>query len=262
MDYFKTDIEPTIQKLRTHYTNDNSFKNYMNILVVISSHLKSLNKSVYQTLTKTNIFMNNEIQSKRELNEVAPEDEGKIISLDKDDVYKNIEGLDKIDDRLIYALYTLMPARRLEWRSVKLTAETNINKLNDVNYLIASTTPKQIVFNDYKTYKAYGKQILNIPADLDEIINRYIHIRQLKHNDYLFSLLRNKQEYPGESNFSAKVSSIFKKVYGIPISIRFIRMSWVSHLMQTNPSTKLMKEMAYYMAHSTQEQSKYNKILK
>ena len=29
-------------------------------------------------------------QEKRELNEVAPEDEGKIISLDKDDVYKSI----------------------------------------------------------------------------------------------------------------------------------------------------------------------------
>ena len=34
--------------------------------------------------------MNNEIQSKRELNEVAPEDEEKIISINKNDFYKNI----------------------------------------------------------------------------------------------------------------------------------------------------------------------------
>ena len=106
MDYIKKDIESTIQTLRTHYKNDNSFKNYMNILVVISSHLKSVDKNIYQTLTKTNIFINKEIQSKREDNEVAPKDEGKIIDLDKTTILTNIQKLDNIDDRYCM-LYTL-----------------------------------------------------------------------------------------------------------------------------------------------------------
>ena len=58
MPYINNDIEPTINTLRTHYKNDNTFKNYINILVVITSHLRTLNKSVYQTLTKLNIYLN------------------------------------------------------------------------------------------------------------------------------------------------------------------------------------------------------------
>ena len=74
MTYLNNDIEPTVQALRIHYTNDNSFKNYINVLTVISSHLKTLNKAVYQTLTKTNIFINKQVQEKRELNEIDEKD--------------------------------------------------------------------------------------------------------------------------------------------------------------------------------------------
>ena len=91
MSYINNDIEPTIQALRAHYTKDNSFKSYINVLAVITSHLKTLNKSVYQTLTKTNIFTNKKVQEKRELNEVEEGDEDKIIDLDKTTIYKNLE---------------------------------------------------------------------------------------------------------------------------------------------------------------------------
>ncbi len=56
MNYLK-DIEPTIQTLRSNYPNDNSFKSYLNILTVITSHLPSL-KDNYQPLTKLNINVN------------------------------------------------------------------------------------------------------------------------------------------------------------------------------------------------------------
>jgi hypothetical protein len=46
MSYINNDIEPTIQTLRTLYTNDNSFKSYINVLAVITSHFKTLNKTV------------------------------------------------------------------------------------------------------------------------------------------------------------------------------------------------------------------------
>lgn len=261
MDYINDDIEPTIETLRTHYKNDNTFRSYINVLTVISSHLKTLNKQVHQTLSKTNIFMNKQTQEKRELNEVAPEDEGKIISLDKDDVYKSIEKLDNIEDRLLYALYTLMPARRLEWRTVILTTEKDTTKLNENNYLVISTTPKQIVFNAYKTDRKYGKQIFNIPQDLDQVINKYLTMKSLKPNDYLFGLLRNKQEYPSEGNFSQKISNIFNKVHKIPISIRFLRQSWSVWINTQKISVKAKKEYINMMAHSESESQKYFKLL-
>ena len=65
MTYINNDIEPTIAKLREHYKNDNSFKSYINILAVITSHFKTLDKQIYQTLTKTNIFVNQQVQEVR-----------------------------------------------------------------------------------------------------------------------------------------------------------------------------------------------------
>lgn len=261
MDYIKNDIEPTIQALRIYYTNDNSFKSYINILAVITSHLKTLNKTVYQTLTKTNIFTNKKVQEKRELNEVAEGDEGKIIDLDKSLILSNIDKLDNIDDRLLFALYTLMPSRREEWRSVKLTTETNINKLNDINYLIISKSPKEVVFNDYKTSRKYGKQIFNIPDELDNIINKYINIKGLKPNDYLFGLDRDKREYISQPNFSKKISDVFQKIYKIPISLRFLRQSWSVWINTQKISIKAKKEYINMMAHSQAESDKYFKLL-
>ncbi len=40
------DITPTVEELRANYYNDNSFKSYLNILVVISSHLPSLKDNI------------------------------------------------------------------------------------------------------------------------------------------------------------------------------------------------------------------------
>ncbi len=39
-------------------------------------------------------------------------------------------------------------------------------------------------------------------------------------------------------------------------------MSWISALMKTNPTNKEMQELSKQMAHSKDEQIKYNKILR
>jgi hypothetical protein len=263
MKYIKNDIEPTINALREHYKNDNSFKSYVNILVVITSHLKTLNKSVYQTLTKLNIFLTQQIQEKRKENKIEEGDEDKIIDLDKTTISKNLNKLDDIRDKLIFGLYTLFPARREEWRFTKITSETNKEKLNDPsnNFLIISTKPKRIIFNNYKTDKSYGQQIFNIDdEDLDSLIDNYIISNGLKNGDYLFSLDRSKKEIISQPNFSKLVSNIFFKVYNIPISIRYLRMSWTSDLLNKNPSVQQMEILANQMGHGLSEQQKYKKI--
>ncbi len=55
MDYLK-DIIPTIEALQTEYYNYSSFKTYLNVLVVMTSHLPSLKDNI-QTITKINIKM-------------------------------------------------------------------------------------------------------------------------------------------------------------------------------------------------------------
>ena len=263
MTYINNDIEPTIAKLREHYKNDNSFKSYINILAVITSHFKTLDKQIYQTLTKTNIYVNKKVQEVRENNELDEVDFRKIIDLDRTTILSNITKLKRIDDILLYALYTLFPARRCDWRNVKLTVETDTEKLKDdsTNYLIISTSPFKVVFNDYKTYKKYKQQVFELDdPNLNEIITQYIVLDKLKPNDYLFHLQRSVKEIISEPDFSNKVSNVFDKVYDIPISVRFIRMSWASALYAKNPSVREIKEIATKMAHSVDESSKYKKL--
>jgi len=264
MKYINNDIEPTINQLRSHYKNDNTFKSYINILAVITSHLKTLNKSVYQTLTKTNIYINKLVQEKRKENAIEEGDEDKIIDLDKTIILKNLNKIDNIKDKLIYALYTLFPARREEWRLTKITTEIDKNKLKDPinNYLILSN-PKRIIFNNYKTYKKYKQQDFNIDdIELNNIIDEYIYLKGLKNNDYLFSLDRDKREVISQPNFSKLISDVFKKIYNIPISLRFLRMSHITFLLNKNPTIKQMEILSNQMAHSPEEQGKYKKILK
>jgi hypothetical protein len=265
MPYINNDIEPTINTLRTHYKNDNTFKTYINILVVITSHLKTLNKSIYQTLTKLNIYINNQLQDKRKYNTLEEADKNKIIDLDKTTILSNIQKLNNIKDRLIYGLYCLFPARREEWRHTKITTETNKEKLEDPknNYLIISTNPKQIIFNNYKTNKTHGQQSFNInDTDLNNIIDEYILNNGLLNGDYLFSLIKDKNKVISQPNFSQLISDVFFKVYNIPISIRFLRITWVSNLLNKNPSIKEMEILAFQMAHGITEQGLYKKILK
>ena len=260
MPYINKDIIPTLTKLREKYQNDNTYKTYVNIFVVITSHIKPL-YDTYQLLTKTNIQANKQIQEKREENILEVKDEGKIISLDPIDISSNLAKIKNINDKLIYGLYTLFPARRLEWRLVKLTNETDVEKLNDnFNYLIIKPNSKVVVFNEYKTKKKYKQQTFNIPKDLDKIFNEYISENQLKINDYLFPLGRDKREIIRQSNFSSKVSNVFKKIYNRAITIRHLRMSWASNLHKQNPSVRQINELATTMAHSPEENLKYKKL--
>ena len=264
MTYINNNIEPTINRLREKYKNDNSFRTKINILTVITSHLKTLNKSVYQTLAKLNIYLNQQIQDKRKENILDEGDEGKIINLDPTEILTNIEKLKTIKDKLIYGLYTLFPARREEWRFTKLTTETNKEKLKHPvdNYLILSN-PKRVIFNNYKTSKKYGQQDFEInDRNLNNILDEYIISNKLKEKDYLFSLGRNKQEIISQPNFSKLISNVFFKVHNIPISLRFLRMAHISKLLKTNPTIKQMETLAYQMANSVDEQRRYNKIQK
>lgn len=264
MTYINNNIEPTINTLRTQYKNDNTFRTYINILVVITSHLKTLNKSVYQTLTKLNIHLNNVITEKRKENKINKEDEDKIIDLDKSAIIANINKLSNIDDKIIYGLYSLFPARRLEWRLTKLILDETTN-INDIqyNYLILKNGKYEIIFNNYKTATTYGKQIFKIDDnELTNILNDYILNTKLLNNDFLFSLKNNKNKVISQSNFSHLISNVFKKVYNIPISIRFLRMSHITYLLNKNPSIKEMELLAYKMGHSKEEQGLYKKIKK
>jgi hypothetical protein len=205
------------------------------------------------------------VQEKREDNELDETEQGKIISLNKTEVLSNIEKLESIDDKLLYGLYTLTPSRRLDYRTMIITNETDISKLNELNYLVLNKEGmknKKFVFNDYKTSKTYGKQVFTIPTELDNIIDTYLKTKGLSSGDKFIPLNRNKNEMLDEGNFSNRIKNVFHKVYGIPISLRYIRMSWSSDLYSKIPNVKEIKQLSFMMWDSPNESRLYNKLFK
>ncbi len=86
------------------------------------------------------------------------------LDLDRNLILKHLNSLSNIKDRLIFALYTLQPARRPDWRLTVLTTETDEKKLDDddINYLSISPKGKTSIFNYYRTDIKCGQHVLTL----------------------------------------------------------------------------------------------------
>jgi len=264
MDYLPN-VEDTLHTLQGIYKNPNTLKSYINILVVITSHLKDF-RDIHQRLTRINIEINKRIQDKRDDNELNDDEREKIIPLDKPTILKGIDQLPDMREKLIFALYTLQPCRRLDYRFMKITKETDPDNLDNKydNYLVI-TPPYKFIFNNYKTYDKYGQQeIAVMDDDLKNLISKYINYYKLKVGDYLIGQTTDKKKEIAESNFSNKITQVFKKVYGIHTSLDYIRKS---HIIAFYDQPKKLSNndknrFAELMSHSKDEQEKYYKIVK
>ena len=160
-------------------------------------------------------------------------------------------------DKLIYAINVLIPPRRLENRFIRITDETDTDKLKDAdNYLIVKGKWK-LVYNEYKTAGSLGQHIIIVPDDLKQILQQYIAFNNLNIGDYLFSLKRDKRELIAQPNFSSKISNVFKKIYGVEISNRFLRYSKATDT--ANLSKKEHKQLALDMGHTLNQSLSYRK---
>ena len=264
MDYLK-DVDNIIHTLQGIYPNPNSLKSYNNVLTVITSHLKDFNK-VHQQLTRIGIEINKRIQEKRDDNVLEDDDKERIIPLDKPTILKGLDKLKDIREKLIFGLYTLQPCRRLEYRFMRITKETDIDNLDDKddNYLVI-TPPFKFVFNNFKTNDKFGQQEIPVmDSELINLIKKYIAYYKLKVGDYLVGQTTDKNKVMAEPNFSSKLTQIFQKVYDVHTSLDFIRKS---HIIAFYDQAKKLsnnekKQFAELMSHSAEEQAKYYKIVK
>ena len=262
MDYLKNEDE-ILTTLKNRYKSLHSLKGYLNIIVVITRQIKPL-FNIYSVLTKINTDNNNKIQNERDDNKLNEDEKDKIISLDKNKILNDIKKLKDPLDILIFALYTLQPCRRLEYKNMKIIKEPEKYKLDDLetNYLILSS-PERFIFNDYKTNKTYGQQTINILDPLlINIIKQYISINNIQDGEYLIHQKENKNKHIKDANFSRKISKVFYKVLNINTSLDFIRKSHIIHFIDGGKRSNNEKEIfASYCGHSVEEQSKYYKIV-
>jgi hypothetical protein len=109
---------------------------------------------------------------------------------------------------VILSCYVLIPPRRSEdYCSFKIHNVTE--NATDCNYMLAPANKKKkssFVFNVYKNAGKLGKQVVEIPTELKQIINKW----KLKNeNDWL--MVNNKFEKTNQSQMTSILNSIFGK---------------------------------------------------
>ena len=245
-------------KIITHlyekYENINTIKSYLIPYAVLCSKIdyykdNNIHKKLIEHIEKINKIYDDD----RDNNSININDKNKlIINYNKDELEKNLELLNNIEDKLIYALYTFIPPRRLEYSNM-IIKENDINLDNNFNYIIIeNNVPIKFVFNNYKTNKVFGKQVYNIDNNIKELILKHINLNKKEYNNFLFNYKAN--------NFGKKITNIFKKIYNENISVRWLRMSYASYIRKNNLTNNELKIISEKMAHSLETNSRYNKI--
>ena len=243
-----------ITYLYNKYENINTIKSYLIPFTVLCSKIDYYNENnVHKNLIEHIEKINKTYEKERDNNSINIEDKNKlIINYDKEELQKHLETLNNIEEQLIFALYTFIPPRRLEYSNM-IIEENDINLDNKYNYIIIdNNNPIKLVFNNYKTNKVFGKQILYVDDDIKNLINEHILINNKKKNDLLFNYKSN--------NFGKKLTNIFKKVYSENITVRWLRISYTSYIRKQNLTNNELKIISEKMAHSLETNSKYNKI--
>ena len=164
-------------------------------------------------------------------------------------VQKKIEPktLSEFSDLLLLALTSglyIPPRRSLDWTEMKVKG---YDKKKD-NYIMKG----KFYFNRYKTDKTYGLEVIDIPAELQTLLKKYI------------SYLPSSQEYLFVNNKGTKINSVkvaltLNKIFGKNVSINALRHSYITEKYKGVPALKEMMLTAQQMGHSLETALEYIK---
>lgn len=137
------------------------------------------------------------------------------------------------------------PRRSLDYCAMKIK---NVNRDED-NYI----SKNKFVFNKYKTAKTYGRQELEMPQQLKNILNRWISIND---GEYLFMDTR------GNPLNSVKLNQYMNKIFGgKKISVNMMRHSYLTDkYTETSINTKKLEKDMESMGSSMSMNQNYIKI--
>jgi hypothetical protein len=159
---------------------------------------------------------------------------------------------------MVLALYVHNPPRRnKDYQLMNIVKKYNDKYDNDINYL--SYDENKFIFNNYKTSKKYGRQILDINDELKECVDFYLKFHP-KVKGKITKTLNTSFLVSHTGSPLVQTNSMTKllnKVFGKKISSSALR-----HIFLTDKYKDVVDEMkddADKMGHSTGEQKNYIK---
>jgi len=269
---FLNNVDKIIEKISKY--KDNTKKSVLISIVSLlgccpdDKKLVKLRKKYYQLMIeKSNEIKDNETDE--------PTDEQKANWISWEDVKSKFDELKKMVDEfkdnkklnenqsdtlLMYFLLSLYiynpPRRNKDYQFMNVVKKYNDILDDDVNYL--SYDDDKFIFNNYKTSKKYGKQIIDIKPEQKECINLY-----LKFHPKILGKISKNTNTPLlviDGHPLVQVNSITKilnKIFGKRISSSALRHIFLSD--KYKDITKDMKADAEMMAHSVGQQKDYIK---
>ena len=166
----------------------------------------------------------------------------------------NKKDLDLYQKYLVGSLYTILPPLRNDYANMKVITFKEYENIEDKknNYLvIVSKSKKFFSFGAYKTSEVYGIKTLDIPRNLNNIINKW-----LERNKTGFFLINTKNEPLSENGLTKFLYKTFEST-GKNISSTIIRHVYLSDKYK-NVNDEKAKDAAA-MLHSVGEQDNYIK---
>ena len=273
----KNNIQKVIDELYKSGLKENSIKTKLRPIQNIMARIEEDEyDDVYQILANITSNVNNKYIARRDENQVEAKDIDKARalstwSLDKNKIkdQKELINDSRIDteEKAIASLYYLMPPRRLEYATMKISDETDESVLKNAseNYLILKNNkPDKFVFGNFKTNEKgglvkkqlFGTQIFNVNNDVKPYLTKHIKENKLSIGDNLF-------KDNTEAKLGIKLEAINFKIFNIKgIGVILLRQAGATYNQNTpRRSNKLKKDFATQMAHDLSTNTQYAKIL-
>lgn len=185
-----------------------------------------------------------------EINKIVEKEYIEQVKRDNDIEWEEIlEIKDKIknkDDLLIYLLYTDIPTQRIDFTPMLIVQDEDEAEDKNINYYVKET--EQFIFNSYKTSKKYGENIIDATPEIAKLINDI-------DTEWLF---QDKKGDPISDNaLSKRITKVFSKYLGKPVSMTQVRRSQCSLENRGTPSIKEKEQQANKRGHSDAMKQRY-----
>ena len=191
------------------------------------------------------IKWNEVLEKRKELEDKLPTNKTKLLSVA---MWNNMLSY------VVLCLYSMLPPRRnLDYQNLYVVKKWNDKMETDKNYYDLST--HKLIFNKYKTSKSHGKQEVEVPKELQDVLAHYLQ----------FHPERKKPEYKLLINMDGSglvsinsITRILNKIFGRNIGSTMLRHIYLSDKYKIDMSE--MKKDAEAMGHNLSTQREYIKV--
>jgi hypothetical protein len=244
---------PKFKKLWDSYKSQRAYVIAVLALFKYNASLKDKHTDSFKTWTKYYEELTAQLNKDIESNKPSEKQQEGYIPFDE--FKKKREELPEgSTDRLLVAMYSLIPPMRADYNKIKIYHGKAPRGKTEPNHIVLGKNP-HLVISEYKTANRYGTHEMDIPPELEaDILDSLEKIPR----EWLFET-RNGNPYTA-TEFTRYASRAFKRIFGKPITIGLVRHMYVNTLDFNKMTTGELENVAKSMKHSMDLQNRYRLI--